>query len=270
MEVLKSKGYPVKRPSGSSCAKVWSLGVAAALLLFGACGTKAEEIRHVEVMSSLGQVCDTAVAVDDTTTFGFSIPRGTALPRRMYPIRSLGVPMIQWFERPEYREVLLRHPKRNHTEYPVPNQEVEQQDDSSGTSDFGLEGDVNPRSGLGNGVVSVTDWVQVGRFVAGLDLASAGLEFQRADCAPRSTRGDGRLTVSDWVQAGRYAAGLDAATGTAGPVSPALVPTLAVASVEALAAKQATNHETMSTSAPPKHTIANPLSVSRSPQKQSP
>jgi hypothetical protein len=85
----------------------------------------------------------------------------------------------------------------------------------------GIEGDVSPRA-QANGVVSVTDWVQVGRFVAGLDAASVGAEFQRADCAPRATLGDGRLTVSDWVQAGRYAAGLDSATAAAGPTSASL------------------------------------------------
>ncbi|MGH9802369.1 MAG: BACON domain-containing protein, partial [Blastocatellia bacterium] len=74
----------------------------------------------------------------------------------------------------------------------------------------GYEADVAPRpNGSNNGTVTVTDWVQVGRFVAGLDSISAGSEFQRADCAPRDSRGDGRLSVSDLTQAGRYAAGLD-------------------------------------------------------------
>src|SRR5262249_58655295 len=69
----------------------------------------------------------------------------------------------------------------------------------------GLEGDVAPRPN-GNGAVTVTDWVQIGRFVSRQDTPSAR-EFQRADTAPRETRGDGRLTITDWVQAGRYAAG---------------------------------------------------------------
>jgi len=42
-------------------------------------------------------------------------------------------------------------------------------------------------------------------------------QFQRADCAPRSTLGNGAITVTDWVQAGRYAAGLDPLTPQAGP-----------------------------------------------------
>jgi hypothetical protein len=46
------------------------------------------------------------------------------------------------------------------------------------------------------------------------------LEFMRADCAPRNTLGDGVLSVSDWVQAGRYAAKLDPAVRAGGPTSP--------------------------------------------------
>jgi hypothetical protein len=66
-------------------------------------------------------------------------------------------------------------------------------------------------------VVSITDWVQVGRFVVRLDIPSTPGEFQRADCAPRSTLGDGALTVADWVQAGRYAIGADPLTPAGGP-----------------------------------------------------
>jgi hypothetical protein len=89
----------------------------------------------------------------------------------------------------------------------------------------GYEADVAPRSAV-NGLVTVSDWVQVGRFAAGLDLANVGSEFQRADCAPRmlgglTVGGNGQITVSDWVQAGRYAAGLDPVTPMAGPTEPA-------------------------------------------------
>ena len=84
------------------------------------------------------------------------------------------------------------------------------------------EADVTPRPN-GDKAVDVTDWVQVGRFVAGLDTFSGGNtngdEFQRADCAPRSTLGDGKLDITDWVQAGRYAAGLDPLTPVGGPVA---------------------------------------------------
>jgi N-acetylneuraminic acid mutarotase len=80
----------------------------------------------------------------------------------------------------------------------------------------GFEADVAPRP-QGNGSVTITDWVQLGRFAAGLDTAAAGVEFQRADCAPRDTKGNGALTVADWTQAGRYATGADAIAAAGGP-----------------------------------------------------
>ncbi len=85
-----------------------------------------------------------------------------------------------------------------------------------------LEGDVTPRP-VGDHVLGVTDWVQVGRFVARLDTPANASEFQRVDSAPRGTLGDGRITVADWVQAGRYAASLDPKTGVGGPSSEATV-----------------------------------------------
>ncbi len=85
----------------------------------------------------------------------------------------------------------------------------------------GFEADVHPRpNGDVNGQVTTADWVQVGRFVGGLDQVNPGGEFQRADCAPRETLGNGALTVSDWVQAGRYSAGLDPITPVGGPTAP--------------------------------------------------
>ena len=83
----------------------------------------------------------------------------------------------------------------------------------------GLEADVAPR-GNTNGVVSISDWVQVGRFAAGLDVANQGAEFQRADCAPTSTLGNGIISIADWVQAGRYATGLDPVASAGGPTVP--------------------------------------------------
>jgi uncharacterized repeat protein (TIGR01451 family) len=82
-----------------------------------------------------------------------------------------------------------------------------------------FEADVFPRPD-GEKLVSVSDWVQVGRFVAALDDLPPGPEYQRADCAPFETRGNGVLTVSDWVEAGRLAAGLDAYTPAGGPTGP--------------------------------------------------
>lgn len=81
-----------------------------------------------------------------------------------------------------------------------------------------FEGDVSPRP-TGNKALTLTDWVQVGRFAAGLDTAATGGEFQRADCAPRSTSGNGNITLTDYVQAGRYAAGLDPLTPVGGPTN---------------------------------------------------
>jgi hypothetical protein len=82
----------------------------------------------------------------------------------------------------------------------------------------GYESDVAPRpNGNNNGSITISDWVQTGRFSAGLDTPAPGCEFQRADSAGRATLGNGAITVSDWVQAGRYAAGLDPATPVGGP-----------------------------------------------------
>lgn len=85
----------------------------------------------------------------------------------------------------------------------------------------GFEADVSPRpDGDNNGIVTVTDWVQVGKFVAGLDTAANGSEFQRADCAPRTTLGDGKISIIDWTQAGRYATALDPIVPAGGPTAP--------------------------------------------------
>ncbi|MBN2505306.1 MAG: immunoglobulin domain-containing protein [Verrucomicrobia bacterium] len=81
-----------------------------------------------------------------------------------------------------------------------------------------FEADVAPRPG-GDQILSVIDWVQVGRFVAGLDTPE-GDEFQRADCAPMDTAGNGVLSVTDWVQAGRYAIGATPPIAAGGPESP--------------------------------------------------
>ena len=53
-----------------------------------------------------------------------------------------------------------------------------------------MEGDVLPRP-AGDGSLNISDWVQVGRYVAGLDTPTNSEDLQRADCAPRSTLGDG-------------------------------------------------------------------------------
>jgi hypothetical protein len=81
----------------------------------------------------------------------------------------------------------------------------------------GFESDVAPRpTGTGNGTVTVADFTQIGKFVAGTAAPDQLNEFQRADSAPRGTKGNGVLTVSDYTQAGRYAAGLDTVQSAGG------------------------------------------------------
>lgn len=82
------------------------------------------------------------------------------------------------------------------------------------------EGDVSTRPN-GDGLLTIADWVQAGRFVVGLDTPAPGSEFQRADSAPRASLGNGKITVADWVQAGRYALGVDPVVAAGGPVIPA-------------------------------------------------
>jgi uncharacterized protein (TIGR03437 family) len=100
----------------------------------------------------------------------------------------------------------------------------------------GFEADVSPRPNGNNGMITISDWVQLGRFAAALDTPAAGSEFQRADCAPRASLGDGNLTLSDWVQGGRYAAGLD-------PVTPAGGPTMATTNQQQTLSVQKTTDE---------------------------
>lgn len=93
-----------------------------------------------------------------------------------------------------------------------------------GVGSGGFEADLMPEPN-GDNASTISDWVKVGRLVAGLDTVLNSSEFQRADCAPRSVAGslalgDGRLTVADWTQAGRYAAGLDPLTPAGGPTQP--------------------------------------------------
>jgi len=83
----------------------------------------------------------------------------------------------------------------------------------------GMEGDIAGRPD-GNGLLTIADWVQAGRFAAGLDTPAPGSEFQRADSAPMDVLGDGRITVADWVQTGRYALGLDPPASAGGPTLP--------------------------------------------------
>ena len=83
------------------------------------------------------------------------------------------------------------------------------------------EADVYPRP-TGDHQVGLSDWVEVGRMVAGLDTPTNSDEMLRADCAPRNAP-DGILTVADWVQAGRYELKLDPLTLVTPPPAPSLL-----------------------------------------------
>lgn len=84
----------------------------------------------------------------------------------------------------------------------------------------GYEAEIIPRTtGTLAAVVTLADWVQVGRFAVGLDTPTTMPEFQRADCAPRNSFGDGVLSVIDWVQAGRYYNLDDPVVVASGPIS---------------------------------------------------
>jgi hypothetical protein len=80
--------------------------------------------------------------------------------------------------------------------------------------------DVSPRP-TGNYQVDLSDWVEIGKMVAGLDTPTNSDEMLRADCAPRNAP-DGVLTVADWVQAGRYESKLDPWTVVATPPTPGI------------------------------------------------
>jgi hypothetical protein len=80
----------------------------------------------------------------------------------------------------------------------------------------GYESDLDGRPSAGHSV-SVTDWVQVGRDLVGVDWSTNVLRFRKLDSAPRNSRGDGVLSASDWVQCGRYALGVDPVLPVGGP-----------------------------------------------------
>jgi len=95
---------------------------------------------------------------------------------------------------------------------------------TAGSVCSGIMGDVSPRL-TGNGAVSISDWVQVGRFASGLNDVSNSCELAKADCAPKPC-GNGSITIADWVQAGRYAGGVDPLVSICDAPGPALLPLL--------------------------------------------
>ena len=61
-------------------------------------------------------------------------------------------------------------------------------------------------------LLDVRDWVRAGQLVAHLAIPGNQSDFDKIDCAPRDSDGNGVLSVADWVQVGRYAVGLDPVT----------------------------------------------------------
>jgi hypothetical protein len=83
----------------------------------------------------------------------------------------------------------------------------------------GLEGDTASRPN-GSGTLTASDVTQIRRFVAGLDTATPGGEYQRADCAPLASFGNALISATDITQVRRYVAALDAPQASNGPASP--------------------------------------------------
>ncbi len=149
------------------------------------------------------------VALPANTTFAAGTQQVVKISFATKPVANLTVTPISFGDQPTVRQVSDAHAVAMQATYTG----------GTVTIPFSFEGDVTPRP-MGDGVVSITDWVEVGRFAAHLDIPMTPAEFQRADCAPRSTLGNGLLTVADWVQAGRYAIGLDPLTPAGGPTGP--------------------------------------------------
>ena len=72
----------------------------------------------------------------------------------------------------------------------------------------------------GDGFVDSDDIQVIRRFSLGLDSATLGSEYQRADCSFRNTLGDGYIDSDDVQQARRYALGLDTLQLAGGPSAP--------------------------------------------------
>lgn len=83
-----------------------------------------------------------------------------------------------------------------------------------------LEGDVSPRGAQADGLFDVSDFIQIGRFAAGLDGPVPANEFQKADVSPVETKGDGSIDLFDFVLAGRVIAGVEEAKSAGGPTDP--------------------------------------------------
>lgn len=144
------------------------------------------------------------------------LPAGQSLPAGKHPLVEVG-----------FRVASLAEPQASFVEFgrdPVPLEVVDSRALVLDTSFLngrvsiragGLEGDVSPV--IGDGAVTIGDWVLMGRLVADLEKPVDELHFRKADCAPRSSLGDGALTVKDWVQIGRFVANIDVPEQVGGP-----------------------------------------------------
>ncbi len=171
-------------------------------------------------------IANTSATGDGFVGVAIALPAGTSFPEgtnqllnltfRTVLTNALRLSTLTFGDSPTRREIV------NAAANPV---EVTWANGSLTINPADYEGDVGPRPD-GDRRFSLADWVQAGRFVAGLDEAStASSEFQRADSAPLATGGNGLLTVSDWVQAGRFAFGLDVPRAASGPLAPVAPPT---------------------------------------------
>ena len=85
--------------------------------LLGMVQAQSSDERYVAVFPMMGQIYHGAVNPLDFETRGLSLPRGTVLPKRMFPVKEMGFPGIITIQRPEYQGMLLRHPGMSASNY---------------------------------------------------------------------------------------------------------------------------------------------------------
>ena len=181
------------------------------------------QLKYISAEAGKGTPANMAFNVNSTLAtsgrlgFGFALPAGLTFQQRTQAMvvvtleanatANTGVSAVQLVDLPIERQVSDKYAKVAECLYA---------DGSVTIQSVGYEGDVTPGPS-GDQKIQMIDWVQVGRFAAGLDVPETPMQYQRADCAPRTSRGNGQLSVADWVQAGRYATSLDPLTATGGP-----------------------------------------------------
>ena len=199
---------------GAENALGFSLSFNPSLLEFSdvalASGTPAGTTLITNTNETSGGRLGLAVALPSGASFPAGTQQVAKIRFEVAPVLSPVTIPIAFSDQPTVRQVSDQQARSLPAEF---------LDGNIAVSRIEFESDSAPRPD-GDQQLTIIDWVQVGRFVAGLDTPSSA-EYQRADCAPRSTRGNGLLAVTDWVQAGRYATGLDPITPAGGPTNPA-------------------------------------------------